>query len=1078
MSSPGSIRNRINKIEAELLPGQSAAQQQQQQQQQQLPQQPSMFVPPLQRPWGTPPTPPTLNFDRAQRGGSGGFGSGRGRPNLDIRIPPSGTWRPESEMRFQSIMEKSGMLKINDQIYKTSLADMQEMGELGSGTSGHVVKMCHKPSNTVIAVKQMRRTGNDEENKRIIMDLDVVLKSEKCRYIVKCLGCFITDADVWICMELMTTCFDKLQKKYKKPIPEQILGKVTVATVTALAYLKDQHNVIHRDVKPSNILIDDRGNIKLCDFGISGRLVDSNAKTRSAGCAAYMAPERIDPAKSRYDIRADVWSLGITLVELATALFPYRGCKTDFEVLTKVLTSSPPRLPEDQSFSPEFRDFVQRCLQKDFEARPKYPELLKHRFLQQAEKDTSTDVAGWFRSVAVGCGIQLTSPPQLLANAVGPGFASSSSLNSVSIQRPSSSASDQNSSNQVPTPFESLTEAVQAQSNQQKQTVIASSIPIKSSNMPNHTSNNVDLHHQQQLHTKLSNISLAPSAAPQTTSSSMPFDLRSPSPAHHLQLQQHQHQQMQTPQAQYLKLQPNSAIVSSSTSSNVNVNLPDGNRKYKQSPFLPRRMVVDTNANAAAGSSSSVVDSPLLYGSPKKDSTLSSLGQSLFKNLTTSPFSHRKSEQKSYKPPLPGEDGGGGGGMMLNGNRGGFSNPSSPLMLNRKMIDLNEDQQYKHLQGNTSPIVLQRFYHQQNQLRETKQYEQPSTTNPFYQQHPPQQPSGIPVKYSPLPSHRTVHHPSNPAFAATGTVAGYPQLVPAESSNIPTYQYQQLTTTSSSPKHKTGFFNTFGRAKSSSRESANGGAGGSSGMARAGERCGSAGSEGGFPEGGGFYANHGQQLYGRQTLPEYGSAGYAMQGVSNGGGPGDGIKDDTGWFTSIADLAKRRFASFVKLNLATTGEKRPKDKHLQNQLLQQQQQQQQMYHQQPSFPFGSGNGATVAPVNHYGSNPFGVAGSSTGIPSAIPPSAAAHVLGNDRRHRSPDPPPRFNRGQSPLLLHRKLEKLGQSPILNQRFTSASPSPPLPPRRGSESVPGSPQHIRTRIHYTPEPHRRPYRTIDQ
>jgi len=78
----------------------------------------------------------------------------------------------------------------------------------------------------------MRRSGNPDENKRIIMDIDVVLKSHGCDYIVKCLGCFITDADVWICMELMATCFDKLLKRFREPVPEPILGKVTVAVST------------------------------------------------------------------------------------------------------------------------------------------------------------------------------------------------------------------------------------------------------------------------------------------------------------------------------------------------------------------------------------------------------------------------------------------------------------------------------------------------------------------------------------------------------------------------------------------------------------------------------------------------------------------------------------------------------------------------------------------------------------------------------------------------------------------------------------------------------------------------------
>ncbi|XP_015255672.1 PREDICTED: dual specificity mitogen-activated protein kinase kinase 7 [Cyprinodon variegatus] len=249
--------------------------------------------------------------------------------------------------------------------------------------------------------QQMRRTGNKDENKRILMDLDVVLKSHDCPYIIQCYGAIVTNTDVFIAMELMGTCAEKLKKRIQGPIPERILGKMTVAIVKALLYLKEKHGVIHRDVKPSNILIDAKGQIKLCDFGISGRLVDSKAKTRSAGCAAYMAPERIDPpdpTKPDYDIRADVWSLGISLVELATGQFPYKNCKTDFEVLTKVLQEDPPVLPLSMGFSLDFQSFVKDCLTKDHRKRPKYHQLLEHSFIRRYEV-LEVDVAGWFQTV-------------------------------------------------------------------------------------------------------------------------------------------------------------------------------------------------------------------------------------------------------------------------------------------------------------------------------------------------------------------------------------------------------------------------------------------------------------------------------------------------------------------------------------------------------------------------------------------------------------------------------------------------------------------------------------------------------
>ncbi|XP_071947450.1 dual specificity mitogen-activated protein kinase kinase 7-like [Antedon mediterranea] len=358
------------------------------------------IVPQLQSP-GTMKRRPALRLPEAST-------PTRNRPRHHVDFPRPGppVHRPsitssEIDKKLEKIMCQTGKLSINGEKYQVTTESLELLGEIGFGSCGHVIKMRHKRTSCIVAVKQMRRSANKEENKRILMDLDVVLKSHDCPYIVKCLGAIVTISEVWICMELMATCLEKLMKRLKEPIPEQIIGKMVVAIVRALDYLKESHGVMHRDVKPSNILLDEKGTVKLCDFGISGRLVDSKARTRSAGCAAYMAPERIDPpdpTNPDYDVRADVWSLGISLVELATGEFPYKNCNNDFEVLARVLSEDPPKLPPNRGFSCDFHSFVQCCLTKDCTKRPKYKTLIEHGFFKRYEL-AHVDVASWFASV-------------------------------------------------------------------------------------------------------------------------------------------------------------------------------------------------------------------------------------------------------------------------------------------------------------------------------------------------------------------------------------------------------------------------------------------------------------------------------------------------------------------------------------------------------------------------------------------------------------------------------------------------------------------------------------------------------
>ena len=163
-----------------------------------------------------------------------------------------------------------------------------------------------------------------------------------------------------------------------------MLGKIAEAVLGGLTYLYNQFRIMHRDIKPSNILVNSRGFIKLCDFGVSGELVNSIADT-FVGTSTYMAPERIQGAK--YSVKSDVWSVGLTLMELAIGRFPFDSSETAagdrasagptgiLDLLQQIVHEPAPSLPKSDAFPPSLEEMIQKCLLKDPNLRPTPQEL-------------------------------------------------------------------------------------------------------------------------------------------------------------------------------------------------------------------------------------------------------------------------------------------------------------------------------------------------------------------------------------------------------------------------------------------------------------------------------------------------------------------------------------------------------------------------------------------------------------------------------------------------------------------------------------------------------------------------------
>ncbi|KAL7751845.1 MAP kinase kinase Wis1 [Sorochytrium milnesiophthora] len=310
---------------------------------------------------------------------------------------------PSGKLNFsgKAVLHSDGVDFSSGNSYKINMAELELREELGKGQYGVVQKVFHKPTKVVMAMKEIRLELDPSKLSQILMELDVLHKSHS-PFIVEFYGAFFIESCVYYCMEFMDAgSLDRLYP-YNGGAPENILSRLALSIVSGLRFLKEELKIIHRDIKPTNVLANTKGEVKLCDFGVSGRLIQSLAKT-NIGCQSYMAPERIANVEAApYTVASDVWSVGLSLLEMGMGQYPYPPDKYDsmFAQLNAIISGTPPTLPSDR-FGPEAIDFVQKCLNKDVKARPTYGDLLEHKFIKMYEtqdvpmQDWVTNAAAW-----------------------------------------------------------------------------------------------------------------------------------------------------------------------------------------------------------------------------------------------------------------------------------------------------------------------------------------------------------------------------------------------------------------------------------------------------------------------------------------------------------------------------------------------------------------------------------------------------------------------------------------------------------------------------------------------------------